>query len=200
MLRGKHAPARSQKARSTQQCCAPLACSAAAHDCQLLPGHRQQIDAFEQGPTRGLEREDNVVELHRRVRLAHHQVGGVGRVRLPRLLHQLEHRLDIHQRRFDHAPVRAQEAERSVQLQDEGLHEDEVADGHRALHHALRGEIKHPSHPNTDDCILCNVEQREGVLRFQGRVGHDAQALVVDARHVVLGVEQQHGLEVQKRV
>ena len=163
-----------------------------------LAGRDLEIDLEQDGPL-GVVGEAHLFEAHRgRAGQQHLRVRGV--VDLLVGLHEREHALDVGQRLADLAVQHAEEVERDVELDQEGIDQHDVADGHRPAGHPARGLPHHRRHRHRDDRRLADVEQRQRGLVADLRVGPFLELLVVAPGFVFLVVEILHRLEVDEAV
>jgi hypothetical protein len=104
--------------------------------------------------------EVHVFETHRRRITDDQRLGArlVGDFAL--FFHQREHLVQVGQALLDLAVDHAQETQRDVQLDHEGVDHHQVAQRHAAVHHALRGAPQHGHQADGDDQLLAGVEQR----------------------------------------
>jgi hypothetical protein len=80
-----------------------------------------------------------------------------------------EHALDVGERLADLAVEHAEPVERDVELDQQAVHQHDVADGHRAVRHAGRRPPHDQRHRHGDDGGLADVEegQRELALHLR---------------------------------
>ena len=71
---------------------------------------------------------------------------------------EIEHLLHIDERLLDLTVDKAEEVERHVELDEEGVHEHEVAERHGARVNPLRGQDHDDDQPGRDDDALADVE------------------------------------------
>ena len=113
---------------------------------------------------------------------------------------QAEHAFHADQRVPDLAIGEAQHVERLVELQQEGVDRDEVADRHRARDHAGTRHHHHNGEADRDDRALPDIEQRQGSARADRGDLIGPAADVVAARLVRLVAEIFHRLVVDQAV
>ena len=116
------------------------------------------------------------------------------------LLEQREHPVHVRQALLDLAVDHAEEVERDVQLDHEGVDQHQVADRHPAFDHAECRTPEDQRQRDCDDGLLAGVQDVQRLLRQHRRALAVGQRLVVTARLVVLVAEVLHRLEVQQRV
>src|SRR6185437_6632504 len=175
-----------------------FAAAAGADDGDGAAGRHGEGDALEDGPSR-IVAETHVVE---------DDLAGADmeRLRARRVLHlrgdgeQLEHLFQIGQRLLDVAIDHAEEVERHVELDQIGIHHDEIADRHGAGGDALPGEQHDADEAGGDDGALADIEQRQRALALHRRLLVGAQRLVEAVGLVLLVGEILHRLEIQEAV
>jgi hypothetical protein len=123
-----------------------------------LPGGISKADVVQDGARRVVG-EVHVFETHRR-RIADDQGLGARLVGdLALFFHQHEHLVEVGQALLDLAVDHAQETQRDVELDHEGVDHHQVAQRHAAVDHALRGAPQHGHQADGDDQLLPGVEQ-----------------------------------------
>ena len=95
---------------------------------------------------------------------------------------------------------RAQEVQRNVELNHEGVDHDEVAQRQLTRHHALRGAPQHGDQGRSNDELLPAIEQTQCALAFQAHAAQLLQVLVVALGLKCFVVEVFDGLVVQQRI
>ncbi len=115
-------------------------------------------------------------------------------------VHQAEHALDVGERLADLAVEHAEEVERDVELDHEGIDQHDVADRHLAAGHAVGRLPHHRRHGDCDDRRLADVQRRQRVLVGDLRLGPLLQLLVVAPGLELFVVEILHRLVVDQAV
>mmetsp|Transcript_16529 Transcript_16529/g.64517 ORF Transcript_16529/g.64517 Transcript_16529/m.64517 type:complete len:491 (-) Transcript_16529:421-1893(-) len=175
-----------------------LARAARAHHRHLPAGRDLEAHAVQDRPRRVVG-EVHVVEHH--LRSAHLQLGRAGRIgHLALAVQQAEHLFDVGQALLDLAVDHAEEVQRDVELDHEGVDHHQVAEAHAPVHHALRGPPQHQHQRAGDDQLLAGVQHRQRHLALELGAAQLLQALVVTPRLEVLVVEILDRLVVQQRV
>ena len=127
-----------------------------------MPDGDREIQVVENGAVRFVGEVDRVeIDLQRPAG----QIAGIGRVGdLAILLEQIEHALDVGQRLANLAIDDTEKIERDVELDQEGVDQHEVADGHPALDHAVGRAPHHRRDAERDDQLLPEVERGQRCL------------------------------------
>ena len=150
-----------------------------ANDRHRFAGGDGEIDLLENLPIR------LVAEIHRLKLNIQRPARHVARVRcigdFPVLLQQLEHALDVGQRLTDFAIDNAEKVEWRVKLDQEGVDQHEVADGHFTSDDTAGRPPHHGGDAEGDDCLLAEVEEGEGGLAPGRRIFPLEHLLVVTA-------------------
>ena len=176
-----------------------LARARSPHHSHRAPGGHGEAHALQDGPCRVVGKLHVVkAQLGLALQLQGHRARCIGH--LAGLVHQHEHARQVRQALLDLAVQRAQEVQRDVQLDHEGVDHDEVAQRHLAGHHALRGAPQHGHQGRGDDELLPAVEQAQRALALEAHAPQLLQVLVVAAGLEVLVVEVFDGLVVQQRI
>ncbi len=170
-----------------------------------MPDHRQgaagrdrEADAV-QDLAAAVVAETHVLEIH--PRLVRDQGAGPGAVaHFLGLVEQAEQAFDVGDRLFHLAVDHAQEVQRRRQLQQIGVHQHQVADGHAAGGHACGGAPHQRGDADGDDGALAQVQHRQRLEALDRGVFHLLQVLVVAARLVVFVVEVLHRFVVEQRI
>ena len=175
-----------------------LARARGADDGDLVARRNLEAEAVEDGAV-GLVAEHHVVEHHRR--LADDQRRGARGVgHLLRLVHQLEHGRHVDQPLADRAVDHAEHVERTEQLGEVGVDEDDVAHGELPARPAPHRIGHGPGHQQVDDQGLGDVEQAERVLALHRGLGIGAGGLGVARLLARFGAEVLHRLVVEQRI
>ena len=101
---------------------------------------------------------------------------------------------------LDLAVDHAEEIQRDVELDHEGVDHHQVAERHAPIDDAAGGAPQHHDQAGGNDQLLPGVEDRQRGLRLQRRAAQPLQALVIAARFVRFVVEVLDRLIVQQRV
>jgi hypothetical protein len=115
-------------------------------------------------------------------------------------LSRVEHALDVRQRLADFAIDDAEKVERDVELDQEGVDQHQVADGHPAVDDAAGGAPHHRRDAERDDQLLAEVERRQRRLAARRGVFPLEHVLVVAPRLVGFVVEVLDRLVVEQAV
>jgi hypothetical protein len=116
------------------------------------------------------------------------------------LREQAEHALDVGQRLADLAVEHAEVVERHVELDQEGIHQHDVAHRHAAVGDAHRRAPHHQRHAGGDDQRLAQVEPGQRDLAADLRRFPLLHLLVVAVVFPALVVEVLHRLEVDQAI
>ena len=119
---------------------------------------------------------------------------------LPMLGQQTEHLVHVEQRLLDLAVHHAEEVERDVELDQQAVHQHQVAERELLRHHALGDQQHQRGHRGGDDQALPDIQQAERSLVLGRGVLVLVQLLVVAARLELLVAEVLHRLVVEQRV
>ena len=96
------------------------------------------------------------------------EVGRVGCIcHFALAVHEHKHFVEVGQALFDFTVQHAQEIQGNVELNHEGIDHDQIAQGHAAFHHALRGAPEHGHQSRGNDELLAGVQHRQRRLRLQ---------------------------------
>ena len=104
-------------------------------------------------------------------------------------LEQAEHLLHVDQSLLDRHVHHAEKAERLIELHQVGVHQHELADGHRAAVHLARGHQHDQRQPRGDDERLADVQHIERHLHAHRGALVACQRRVVARRLVRLVAE-----------
>ena len=126
------------------------------------------------------------------------RAGAVGNLSLA--LHQREHFLQVGQALLDLAVQHAQETQRYVQLNHEGVDHDQVAQRHAPVHHALGRPPQHGHQADGDDQLLPRVEQAQRGLALDRGTAVALQVFVIAPSLKLFIVEVLDGFVVEQRV
>ena len=119
---------------------------------------------------------------------------------LRRFVQQREHGLDVDQALLDLAIDHAHEIERQVELYEDGVDHDEVADGERAACHVARRQQHADHRADGEDQRLAGIEQAERAVGADGRPLVARHGGIETARLEVLVAEILHRLVVEQAV
>ena len=164
----------------------------------LGPGPDLEVDPAQDGAI-GLVGEVHRLEAH--AARAHHQAGGPGPV--PDLRHPAQEphqQVHVGKRILDLAVDDPEVVEGDEELEQEGVDQHQVPEGHRARHHTLRGEDHQQCHADGDDGGLAEVERRHRGLALDRRVLPAREGAVVAADLVALVAEVLDRLVVDQAV
>src|SRR5712664_2746482 len=129
------------------------------------------------------------------------QIGGAGPVLdLAVLGKQPEPAVHVEQRLLDLAVHHAEEVERDVELDEQPIHQHQVAQGEGLVHHALGSKQHQRGDGGGDDQALPDVAQAERGLVLGRRVLVFPEVLVVAARLELFVAEVLHRLVVEQAV
>ncbi len=172
--------------------------AAGAHHGELAPGRDDEVDLLEDGAA-GVVGEAHALEAH--LACAHLQFRRAGRVGdLRDAAQQAEQLFHVGERVADLAVDGAEEVEGDEELDQVGVDQHQVAEGHLAVRHALRGQAHHGGDAAGDDEGLAGVEPGQRHLaRHRGVLGA-AQVGAQAPGFVVLVVEVFHRLVVEQAV
>ncbi len=109
-----------------------------------------------------------------------------------------EHALQIRGGLPDLAVDHAQKTQRRVELQHEGVDQHQITQIHAATDHTDGRPPDQQSHGGSDDQALPKVEQRQRVLRLDGRAHPGSEVVVVASRLQRLVAEHFHRLIIQQ--
>ena len=175
-----------------------LARAAVAHHGRRGAGRNLEIHVEQDLPL-GFIAEIHMIETHGRAprdeRFGFRRIGDFAV-----FVQQGKQAFHVGQALLDFAVNDAEEIEGDVQLDHEGVHQHQVAQGHAAVDHAHRGAPQDQGDGRGDDQGLARIEQGQGSLRFHGRRFIALQAFVVALRLVILVAEIFHGFIVDQRI
>ena len=115
----------------------------------------------------------------------HATVGDLQRRRIRRIgdlvwrIQQREHFVHVNQRLLDLAVHHAEEIQRHVQLQHQGIDQHQIADGRAPCHHVACGIPENRNQCDRDNHLLAEIEQRQRILRLNRRDAKLFQTLIV---------------------
>ena len=116
------------------------------------------------------------------------------------LFEQAEHALHVRQRVADFAVHEAEEMQRHVQLDEKGVDQHQIADGHGPLHHALAGHEHENRDADGDDRALAGVQHRQRGLVAHRRLFPGLQRFVVTPRLEAFVAEVFHRFVIEQAV
>ena len=175
-----------------------LACPARADDRHLLARRNFETQLLQDRPGFVIS-ETDIFEADGCA--LHQQFGGTRQIGdFALALEQAEHLVEVGQALLDLAVNDAQEIQRDIELDHEGVDHHQIAQAHGARDHAGGGPPQHQHQGAGDDQLLAGIEQRQRRLRFELHAAQFFEALVVTVGLEILVVEIFDRLVIQQRV
>ena len=101
---------------------------------------------------------------------------------------------------LDFAVDHAEESQRNVKLNHEGVDHDQITQRHAPIHHTLCGAPEHGHQPDSNDQLLAGVEQAQGALAFDGGAPVALQVFIVTPGFKIFVIEVLDRLVVEQRI